>query len=179
AMGNTVVLKPASLTPLSVLAFADVCREAGLPPGVLNIVPGPGGAVGGRLIAHPDVDKIAFTGSVEVGRKVMAACAETLKKLSLELGGKSPNIVFADADLDAAARGALTGIFYGKGEVCAAGSRLLVEDKVHDQFVEAIAEKARKMTPADPLLPKTRLGSLVSEDQKKTVMRYVESAKAE
>src|SRR5213075_2064797 len=131
----TVVLKPASLTPLSVLAFADVCAEAGFPPGVLNIVPGPGGTAGNRLLTHPDVDKIAFTGSVEVGKKVMAACAGTLKKLSLELGGKSPNVVFADADLQAAARGALNGIFYGKGEVCAAGSRLLVEEPVHDELM--------------------------------------------
>jgi len=179
AAGNTVVLKPASLTPLSVLAFADVCREAGLPPGVLNIVPGPGGSAGARLLAHPDVDKIAFTGSVEVGRKVMHACADTLKKLSLELGGKSPNIVFADADLDAAAKGALTGIFYGKGEVCAAGSRLLVEESVHDRLVEAIAEKAKKMLPSDPLHPKTRLGSLVSLEQRETVMGYVEKGLAE
>jgi aldehyde dehydrogenase (NAD+)/phenylacetaldehyde dehydrogenase len=179
AAGNTVVLKPASLTPLSVLAFADVCREAGLPPGVLNVVPGPGGTAGQRLLTHSGVDKIAFTGSVEVGRKVMAACAGTLKKLSLELGGKSPNVVFADADLDAAARGALNGIFYGKGEVCAAGSRLLVEESIHDAFVETIAVKARKMAPGDPLDPKTRLGSLVSEDQRKTVMGYVEKGQAE
>src|SRR5512141_1623731 len=157
AAGNTVVLKPASQTPLSILAFADVCREAGLPPGVLNVVTGPGGTAGARLLTHPGVDKIAFTGSVEVGKKVMAACAGTLKKLSLELGGKSPNVVFSDADLDAAARGALNGIFYGKGEVCAAGSRLLVEESVHDQLVETIAAKARKMLPGDPLDPKTRL----------------------
>jgi acyl-CoA reductase-like NAD-dependent aldehyde dehydrogenase len=179
ATGNTVVLKPATLTPLSLLAFADVCREAGLPPGVLNVVPGPGATAGARLIEHPHVDKIAFTGSVEVGKRVMAACAPTLKKLSLELGGKSPNVVYADADLEAAARGALSGIFYGKGEVCAAGSRLLVEESVHEKLVETIAEKAKKMMPGDPLLPKTRLGSLVSEDQRKTVMGFVETAKAE
>lgn len=179
ATGNTVVLKPASLTPLSVLAFADVCAEAGLPPGVLNVVPGPGGTAGAHLIEHPDVDKIAFTGSVEVGRRVMAACAGTLKKVSLELGGKSPNVVFADADIEAATRGALNGIFYGKGEVCAAGSRLLVEEKVHDQLVAAVAEKAAKMQPADPLNPKTRLGSLVSFEQRETVMRYVETGAKE
>jgi aldehyde dehydrogenase (NAD+) len=179
AAGNTIVLKPASLTALSALAFADVCAEAGLPPGVLNVVPGPGSTVGARLLEHPGVDKIAFTGSVEVGRKVMVACAGTLKKLSLELGGKSPNVVFADADIEAAARGALNGIFYGKGEVCAAGSRLLVEEKIHDAFVESIAEKARKMVPADPLHPKTRLGSLVSEEQRRTVMGYVEKGQSE
>ena len=179
AAGNTMVLKPASLTALSALAFADVCAEAGLPPGVLNVVPGPGATVGARLLEHEGVDKIAFTGSVEVGRKVMVACAGTLKKLSLELGGKSPNVVFADADIDAAARGALNGIFYGKGEVCAAGSRLLVEEKIHDAFVESIAEKAKKMVPADPLHPKTRLGSLVSEEQRRTVMGYVAKGQAE
>lgn len=179
AAGNTIVLKPASLTALSALAFADVCREAGLPPGVLNVVPGPGATAGARLLTHPGVDKIAFTGSVEVGKKVMATCAGTLKKLSLELGGKSPNIVFADADLEAAARGAINGIFYGKGEVCAAGSRLLVERGIHDAFVEAVAEKARKLTPADPLHPKTRLGSLVSDGQRQSVMGYVERGLAE
>lgn len=179
AAGNTVVLKPASLTPLSVLAFADVCAEAGLPPGVLNVVPGPGGTAGARLLSHPDVDKIAFTGSVEVGRQVMAACAGGLKKLSLELGGKSPNVVFADADLGAAARGVLGGIFYGKGEVCAAGSRLLVEESAHDALLSIVSEKAKKMLPGDPLNPKTRLGSLVSEGQRRSVKGFVEKGLAE
>ena len=179
ASGCTVVLKPASLTPLSCLAFGDVCREAGLPPGVLNIVPGPGGTAGQRLIEHPGVDKIAFTGSVEVGKRVAAACAPGLKRLTLELGGKSPNVVFADGDLEAAARGALSGIFYGKGEVCAAGSRLLVEASAHDALVQTIAEKAKKMVAGDPLNPKTRLGSLVSEEQRRSVMGYVEKAQAE
>ncbi len=179
AAGNTMVLKPASLTPLSALAFADVCREAGLPEGVLNVVPGPGRTAGARLLSHPDVDKIAFTGSVEVGRQVMAACAASVKKLSLELGGKSPNIVFADADLEAAARGALNGIFYGKGEVCAAGSRLLVEASVHDAFLENVASRAKKLVPADPLHPKTRLGSLVSEEQRRVVRGFVDKAQTE
>src|SRR5229473_661385 len=159
AAGNTVVLKPASLTPLTALKFAELCAEAGLPEGVVNVVTGPGGKVGMAMVRDPRVDKIAFTGSTEVGKQIMREAAGTLKRLSLELGGKSPNIVFADADMDAAVRGALTGIFYGKGEVCAAGSRLLVEASIHDAFVETIAAKARKMVPGDPLDPKTRLGS--------------------
>ncbi|HEX5816152.1 MAG TPA: aldehyde dehydrogenase family protein, partial [Methylomirabilota bacterium] len=124
AAGNTVVLKPASLTPLTALKFAELCQEAGLPEGVFNVVTGPGAAVGMALVRHPGVDKIAFTGSTEVGKQIMREAAGSLKRVSLELGGKSPNIVFADADMEAAVKGALTGIFYNKGEVCAAGSRL-------------------------------------------------------
>ncbi|MFQ5947100.1 MAG: aldehyde dehydrogenase family protein, partial [Anaerolineae bacterium] len=123
AAGNTVVLKPASLTPLTALKFAELCAEAGLPEGVFNVVSGPGSKVGMALVRHPGVDKIAFTGSTEVGKQIMREAAGTLKRVSLELGGKSPNIVFADADMESAVRGAMTGIFYNKGEVCAAGSR--------------------------------------------------------
>ena len=179
ACGNTVVLKPASNTSLSILKFAEYAREAGLPPGVLNIVPGKGSVVGNALVDHPGVDAIAFTGSTEVGRGLMARASKTLKKISLELGGKSPNIVFADADIEAAARGALNAIFYGKGEVCAAGSRLLVEESVHDQLLEKVCERASKMTAADPLHPKTRLGAVVSKDQLNTVMSYIEAGKSE
>lgn len=177
ACGNTVVLKPASNTALSILKFAEYAREAGLPAGVLNIVPGGGSTVGNALVDHPGVDAIAFTGSTQVGRALMERAAKSLKKISLELGGKSPNVVFADADLDAAAKGALNAIFYGKGEVCAAGSRLLVESSVHDQLMDRIAERAAKMVPGDPLHPKTRLGAIVSKDQLATVMRYVEEGK--
>src|SRR5215472_3444955 len=138
AAGNTMVLKPASLTPLTALKFAELTQEAGLPDGALNVVPGPGGQVGMALVRHPGVDKIAFTGSTEVGKQIMREAAGSLKRVSLELGGKSPNIVFADADLDAAVRGALTGIFYNKGEVCAAGSRLLLEQRIHDEFVDRL-----------------------------------------
>ena len=179
ACGNTVVLKPASNTSLSILKFAEYARECGLPPGVLNIVPGRGSVVGNAMVDHPGIDSIAFTGSTEVGRQLMARSSKTLKKISLELGGKSPNIVFADADLDAAAKGALNAIFYGKGEVCAAGSRLLVEKSVHDELMAKIQERAVKMVPADPLHPKTRLGAIVSKDQMETVMRYVERGKSE
>ena len=179
ACGNTVVLKPASNTSLSILKFAEYAREAGLPPGVLNIVPGRGSVVGNALVDHPGVDSIAFTGSTAVGRGLMARAANSLKKVSLELGGKSPNIVFADADLESAARGALNAIFYGKGEVCAAGSRLLVEESVHDEFMEKVAERASKMVAADPLHPKTRLGAIVSKEQMETVMSYVDAGKSE
>ncbi len=179
ACGNTVVLKPAELTALSILKFAEYARECGLPPGVLNIVPGPGAVTGAAMVDHPGIDAIAFTGSTEVGRSLMVRAAKTLKKISLELGGKSPNIVFADADLDAAARGALNAIFYGKGEVCAAGSRLLVEDSVHDELISKVIERANKMVAGDPLHPKTRLGALVSKRQMETVLKYIETGKSE
>jgi acyl-CoA reductase-like NAD-dependent aldehyde dehydrogenase len=179
ACGNTVVIKPASNTSLSLLQFAEYARGCGLPAGVLNVIPGKGSVVGNAMVDHPGVDAIAFTGSTEVGKGLMARAARTLKKVSLELGGKSPNIVFADADLDAAARGALNAIFYGKGEVCAAGSRLLVEEGAHDELMAKVVERANKMVAADPLNPKTRLGAIVSKEQMETVLRYIESGKSE
>lgn len=179
ACGNTVVIKPASNTSLSLLKFAEYAKEAGLPAGVLNVVPGRGSVVGNAIVDHPCVDAIAFTGSTEVGRQLMARASKTLKKVALELGGKSPNVVFADADLDAAARGALNAIFYGKGEVCAAGSRLLVEESVHDEFLEKVCERAAKMVAGNPLHPKTRLGALVSKDQMENVLSYIDAGKAE
>jgi acyl-CoA reductase-like NAD-dependent aldehyde dehydrogenase len=179
ACGNAVVIKPASNTSLSLLKFAEYAKECGLPAGVLNVVPGRGSVVGNAMVDHPGIDAIAFTGSTEVGKQLMARAAKTLKKVSLELGGKSPNIVFADADLDAAARGAINAIFYGKGEVCAAGSRLLVEEAAHDELMEKVCERASKMAPADPLHPKTRLGAIVSKEQMETVLSYVEAGKSE
>ena len=176
ACGNSVVLKPASVTPLTALMFAALLEEAGLPPGAFNVVPGPGETIGKAMAEHAGIDKITFTGETETGKKILRAAAGTVKRVSMELGGKSPNIVFADADLDAAARGAFNGIFYGKGEVCAAGSRLLVEESVHDALLEKIVERAKKLEPADPLHPKTRLGALVSERQRDTVAAYVEGA---
>ncbi|HYM62597.1 MAG TPA: aldehyde dehydrogenase family protein [Thermoanaerobaculia bacterium] len=179
ACGNTVVIKPASNTALSLLKFAEYAAECGLPAGVLNVVPGRGSVVGNAIVDHPCVDAIAFTGSAEVGRELMARAARTLKKISLELGGKSPNIVFADADLEAAARGALNAIFYGKGEVCAAGSRLLVEESAHDELMAKVAERASKMVAGDPLHPKTRLGAIVSKEQMETVLRYIDAGKSD
>lgn len=179
ACGNTVVIKPASNTSLSLLKFAEYAKECGLPPGVLNVVPGRGSVVGNAMVDHPGVDAIAFTGSAEVGRGIMARAAKTLKKVALELGGKSPNIVFADADLDAAAKGALNAIFYGKGEVCAAGSRLLVEESAHDELMEKVIERVNKIQAGDPLHPKTRLGAVVSKEQMESVLGYIETGKSE
>ncbi|MEM7417838.1 MAG: aldehyde dehydrogenase family protein [Gemmatimonadota bacterium] len=179
ACGNAVVLKPAEQTPLTALRVAELAAEVGFPEGVLNVVPGFGETAGAALVRHPDVDAIAFTGSTEVGKIVMREAAETLKKVSLELGGKSPNIVLADADVKAAVRGASTGIFYGKGEVCAAGSRVLVERAIYDDFVEAFASRAEKMTVGDPMDANTRLGAIVSEEQLDRVMGYVEAGKSE
>ncbi|HSE49941.1 MAG TPA: aldehyde dehydrogenase family protein [Terriglobales bacterium] len=178
ACGNTVILKPAEQTPLTALRFAELAQEAGLPAGVLNVITG-GPETGAALVRHPEVDKIAFTGSTAVGKEIMKASAETLKRVTLELGGKSPNIVFADAPVDQAVRGALNGIFYGKGEVCSAGSRLFVEKKIEDEFLTKLVESSKKMKPGDPLDPKTRLGAIVSEQQMNTVLGYIAAGKQE
>jgi acyl-CoA reductase-like NAD-dependent aldehyde dehydrogenase len=174
AAGCTVVLKPATETPLTALLLADVADEVGLPAGVLNVVPGGGSTAGAALVAHSGVDKIAFTGSTEVGVQIAKVAAETVKRVSLELGGKSANIVFADADLPMAARGAVSGIFYGKGEVCAAGSRLLVEGSAHDQVIETVAGGAAKLKVGDPFEKDTRIGAVVSRKQMETVLGYIE-----
>jgi len=179
ALGNAIVLKPASVTPLTALMLAELLAEAGLPPGAFNVIPGPGAVIGQAMALHPGIDKISFTGETETGKSILRAAAGTVKRVSMELGGKSPNIVFADADLDAAAKGAINAIFYGKGELCSAGSRLLVEESAHDALMERVVERAKKMAPGDPLDPKTRLGSLVSEKQRDSVARYVESGRKE
>ena len=178
ACGNTVVLKPAEQTPLSTLRFGELAIGAGLPAGVLNIVTG-GASTGEAIVQHPGVDKIAFTGSTAVGKEIMRSAAESMKRVTLELGGKSPNIVCADSDLDSAIKGAITGIFYGKGEVCNAGSRLFIENKVRDEFTEKLVGRAKKMQPADPLDPKTRMGAIVSQQQMQTVLGYIEAGKKE
>jgi aldehyde dehydrogenase (NAD+) len=179
ACGNTVVIKPASQTPLTAFALAEIAAEVGLPPGVLNVITGSGSKTGSMLVQHPGVDKVAFTGDTLTGKEIMRGAADTLKHVTLELGGKSPNIVFADADLDAAVRGATTGIFYGKGEVCAAGSRLLVDRAIRDQFIEKVVARAKKMLPGDPMEPKTRLGAIASKGQMENVLRYIEIGKRE
>ncbi|MBZ5572436.1 MAG: aldehyde dehydrogenase family protein [Acidobacteriia bacterium] len=178
ACGNTIVYKPASLTPLTALRFGELSVEAGLPPGVLNVVTG-SSEVGRQMVRHPGIDKIAFTGSTEVGKEIMRGAADTMKRVTLELGGKSPNIVFADADIDNAVKGAISGIFYGKGEVCNAGSRLFIESKAQDEFLEKLVARASKMRPADPLDPKTRMGAIVSQEQMQSVLGYIEAGKKE
>jgi aldehyde dehydrogenase (NAD+) len=179
ATGNTIILKPASQTPLTAIALGEIAVEVGLPPGVLNVITGPGSSVGQAIVEHPGIDKIAFTGDTSTGKGIMRAAADTLKKITLELGGKSPNIVLPDADVDAALRGATTGIFYGKGEVCAAGSRLLVAREIKDEFMTKLAARTKKMVAGDPLDPKTRYGALASKKQLETVNRYVDVAKKE
>jgi acyl-CoA reductase-like NAD-dependent aldehyde dehydrogenase len=179
ACGNTMIVKPASQTPLTALALGEIAVEVGLPPGVLNVLTGPGAKLGQAIVEHPGIDKIAFTGDTSTGKGIMRGAADTLKKVTLELGGKSPNIVLADADIEAAIRGASVGIFYGKGEVCAAGSRLLVDKAIKHEFVDKLAARANKMVAGDPLDPKTRFGALSSKKQLETVLRYVESGKRE
>jgi aldehyde dehydrogenase (NAD+) len=173
ACGNTAILKIAEETPLTGLRLGQLCQEAGFPDGVVNVVPGFGETAGRALVVHPDVDKISFTGSTAVGKEIVRTSAETLKKVSLELGGKSPNIIFADADIETAVKGAFNGIFYGKGEVCNAGSRLFVEKSIHGKMMDRLLERARKLQPGDPLDPKTRMGALVSKAQMDKVLGYV------
>ncbi len=179
ACGNTLILKPASQTPLTAIALGEIAQEVGFPPGVLNVITGPGSSVGQAIVEHPGIDKIAFTGDTSTGKGIMRSAADTLKHITLELGGKSPNIVLPDADLEAAIRGATVGIFYGKGEVCAAGSRLLVARSIKDEFMEKLAARTRKMTPGDPLDPKTKLGAIASKTQMERVLGYIETAKRE
>jgi acyl-CoA reductase-like NAD-dependent aldehyde dehydrogenase len=174
-----VVLKPAEQTPLSALELASIAADVGLPPGVLNVVTGFGETAGAAIVKHPGVDKIAFTGSTPVGKLIMREAAESLKKVSLELGGKSPNIIFEDADIEAAIRGAFSGIYYNTGQACTAGSRLLVHESIKDQVIEKLAERAAKMAPGDPLDPKTRLGPVISQEQMDRILGYIEKGTSE
>ena len=174
ATGNTVVLKPAELTPLTALRLAELALEAGIPEGVLNVVAGAGSVVGRRLVDHPDVAKIGFTGSTEVGREVMKGAAETIKRVTLELGGKSANVVFADADLEAAAAGAPYAVFGNAGQDCCSRSRILVERSEYDRFVELLVTAAEGVKLGDPESPETEMGPLVSADQRETVSSYVD-----
>jgi acyl-CoA reductase-like NAD-dependent aldehyde dehydrogenase len=175
--GNTLVLKPAEQTPLTALRLGELVQEAGFPDGVVNILPGYGETAGQALVRHPGVDKIAFTGSTEVGRLIQREAAGTLKRVSLELGGKAPNIVFADADMEAAVEGAIGGIFFNQGEVCCAGSRLFVERPIHDEFVGRLAEHAAKIPVGDPLDPGTAMGAQVSEEQFRKILGYIDAGK--
>ncbi len=173
AAGNTVVLKPAELTPLTALELPALAREAGLPEGVVNVVAGPGSECGRRLVEHPDVAKIAFTGSTEVGRAIAAGAAETIKRVTLELGGKSPNIVFADADLDRAAAAAPSAVFGNAGQDCCARSRILVQESAFEDFMSALEPHVSAVRVGDPLDPATEMGPLISAGQREAVGAYV------
>jgi len=179
ACGCTVVVKPAELTPLSMLRVAELFVEAGLPPGVLNVVCGKGSVVGEALVRHPGVDKVTFTGSPKVGRTIMQGAAANFKKVTLELGGKSANLIFADADLDRAVRAASSGIFFNAGQVCSAGSRVLVQRPVYEDVVQRLAERARAIRVGDPADPKTTMGPVISAAQMKTVLDYIDIGKKE
>jgi len=178
ACGCSVVLKPSELTPLSALRLAELAITAGLPAGAFQVVTGYGATAGEAIARHMDIDKITFTGSPKTARRLLTASAESnLKPVSLELGGKSPNIVFADADLDAAVRKALWGIFHNKGEVCTAGSRLLLEESIHDEFVDRLATRAARLRIGNPLDPKTEMGSQVSVAHMERILSYIDRAK--
>jgi acyl-CoA reductase-like NAD-dependent aldehyde dehydrogenase len=175
AAGNTVVLKPAELTPLTALRFAGIAAEAGMPEGVVNVVAGPGSVCGRRLVEHPDVAKIAFTGSTEVGRSIAAGAAPTIKRVTLELGGKSPNLVFADADLEAAAAAAPMAVFGNAGQDCCARSRILVQRSVLDRFMDAFEDAVESIRVGDPLDEDTQMGPLISAGHRDKVSSYVDS----
>ena len=179
ATGNTIVLKPAEQTPLTALRLGELIQEAGIPDGVVNIVTGLGEDAGAPLAAHPDVDKVAFTGSTEVGKLILQAAAGNLKKVSLELGGKSPNVVLDDADIDAAIAGAASAIFFNHGQCCCAGSRLYVEKKSFDKVVEGVANVAEKISVGPGFDPRTQMGPLVSEEQLSRVCGYLDAGAAE
>ena len=179
AAGNTVVLKPAEQTPLTALRLGELILEAGFPPGVVNIVTGYGETAGAALAAHPDVDKVAFTGSTEVGKLIVEAATGNLKKVSLELGGKSPNVVFADADLDVAIAGAANAVFFNHGQACTAGARLFVEDRIFDDVVAGVADLAGQIKLGPGLDPTTQMGPLVSAEQLKRVCGYLDAGLTE
>ncbi|MEQ9408497.1 MAG: aldehyde dehydrogenase family protein [Fuerstiella sp.] len=175
ATGNTIVMKPAEQTPLSCLRLGELALEAGFPPGVINIVPGYGPTAGAAIVKHRLVDKVAFTGSTETGQRIMADAALTLKRTTFELGGKSPNIVFADADLDAAISGAEFGLFFNQGQCCCAGSRLFVEDAIHEEFVERMVARASQRVLGNPFDGETTQGPQVDREQFDKIMRYIDS----
>jgi aldehyde dehydrogenase (NAD+) len=174
-----MVVKPAELTPLSMLRIAELLLEAGLPPGVFNVVTGKGSVVGEALVQHPDVNKVTFTGSPNVGRGILQGAASNFKRVTLELGGKSANIIFADANLDRAARNASSGIFFNAGQVCSAGSRVLVEHSVYDEVVDRLVARAKTIKVGSPEAAETTMGPVVSAGQMKTVLNYIDIGRSE
>lgn len=177
AVGCSIVVKPASLTPLTAIILGEICSKAGVPAGVVNIVPGSGSEVGNYLVGHPDVDKVAFTGSTPIGKDIMASASETLKRVTLELGGKSPNLVFEDADIDAAVAGSLFGIFYNTGQSCEARSRLYVHENVYEEFLHKFVEKTKQLKLGNPFDEGTHIGAIIDENQLEVIDGYVRSAK--
>ncbi|TLS38099.1 aldehyde dehydrogenase family protein [Pseudalkalibacillus caeni] len=177
AAGCSIVLKPASLTPLTAIILTEICHEAGVPAGVVNVVTGPGSTIGSYLVEHEGVDKVAFTGETQTGKDIMAKASETLKRVTLELGGKSPNLVFPDCDLDGAVDGSLFGIFYNTGQSCEARSRLYVHEDIYDAFMEKFVEKAKKLQLGDPMSDQTHMGAVISQGQLDTIDGYVQSAR--
>ncbi len=179
AAGCSVVVKPASLTPVTAILLNEICHEAGVPEGVVNTVPGSGQVVGDYLVQHEDVNKVAFTGSTPTGKDIMGKASDTLKRITLELGGKSPNIVFEDADMEAAVAGSLFGIFFNTGQSCEARSRMFVHESIYDEFMERFIEKTKKLKSGDPFDKGTHLGSIISRDQVDVIDGYVQSARDE
>src|SRR5271155_2119618 len=179
ATGCTVILKPAEEAPLTSLRLAELCMEAGIPPGVVNVVPGYGETAGAALASHPDADKVAFTGSPVTGQSIIRASAGNLKRVSLELGGKSPDIVFADADIEAAVPGAAMAVFANSGQICRAGTRLFVEQKIYDEFVGRVADFGKKLNVGNGLDPNTQIGPLVSQQQLERVSDYLDIGQKE
>jgi aldehyde dehydrogenase (NAD+) len=179
AVGCSVIVKPASLTPLTAIILGEICLEAGVPAGVVNIVPGSGAEVGDYLVQHPKVNKVAFTGSTPIGKDIMGKASETLKRVTLELGGKSPNIVFEDADLDAAVDGSLYGIFYNSGQSCEARSRLYVHENIYDEFIQKFVEKTNRLVLGNPFDKGTHVGAIIDQGQVDVIDGYVKSAKAD
>ena len=175
AAGNTVILKPAEQTPLSALRLAQLIEEVGFPPGVVNVIPGFGPTAGAPLAAHPGVNKVTFTGETGTGQKILDAAKGNMKRLSLELGGKSPSLVFADADLDAAVEGTFGAVYFNQGQCCIAGARVYVQDSVHDEFLARLADKVRAVRLGDGLDPQTTMGPLVSAEQRDRVLSLVRS----
>ena len=176
AAGCSVVVKPASLTPVTAILINEICHEAGVPEGVVNTIPGSGAVIGDYLVEHENVDKVAFTGSTPIGKDIMAKASGTLKRITLELGGKSPNIVFEDADIDAAVAGSLFGIYFNTGQSCEARSRMFVHESIYDEFLEKFVEKTKKLNLGDPFDKATHVGSIISREQLEIIDGYVKSA---
>lgn len=179
AAGNTVVLKPASLTPLTAFSLGELCLEAGVPAGVVNVISGPGATIGSYLASHPGVNKVAFTGETTTGRVIMQLASETMKRVTLELGGKSPNIVFEDANLEDAVNGSLFAIFYNAGQSCEARSRLFVQESIYQRFCDRFVEQAKKISVGDPFEPKTQVGAIISRGQLRSIEDYIQIGKDE